>query len=133
MKLLASRSHGHKRWYIAALIGADLVMFGGTNPSKVPSMALFLGFLLLIANFYVLLLAALRLVSWYGVSPGRHRKRFIRVTAGVFGGLVALQSIGELSGRDVLVLLPLALLAYMYLSYGRREPASAPTSPPQSA
>lgn len=119
MKILASRSNHHKKWPLAVLAAVDLAVFGLTSPGNVPSTVLFLGFLLLIANFYVLLLAVLKLVAWYGVSPGAHRKRFIRVAAGVFAGLAALQSVGELSSRDVLVLLPLAFLAYMYLSYGR--------------
>lgn len=133
MKILASHSRKHGKWPLVALVAADLAIFCGTDPSKVPSIGLFLGFLLLIANFYALLLVALKLVAWYGVSPGKHRRRFVRIVAGVFGGLVALQSIGELSPRDVLVLLPLALLAYTYLSYGRREAAAASTLPPQSA
>ncbi|HVX47789.1 MAG TPA: hypothetical protein VHA05_00310 [Candidatus Saccharimonadales bacterium] len=133
MKILASHSHKRRKWPAAALVTADLVVFGGTDPSKVPSIGLFLGFLLLIANFYALLVVALKLVAWYGVSPGKHKQRFVRVTAGVFAGLVALQSIGELSARDVLVALPLAFLAYMYLSYGRRSAAVVPDLPPQSA
>jgi hypothetical protein len=125
MKLIASHSQHRKRGPIAALLVADLVVFAGTSPQKVPSIFLFLGFLLLVANFYVLLLGVLKLVAWYGVSPGKYRKRFIRLSAGVFSGLVALQSIGQLSNRDVLVVLPLLLLGYMYLSYGR-ELSAAP-------
>lgn len=131
MKLIASRSAHHRKWPLAALLAADLAVFGGTSPHSAPSIVLFAGFLLLSASFYVLLLGALRLVAWYGVSPGSRRKRFIRLSAGVFSGLVALQSIGELSSRDVLVALPLALIAYMYLSYGRREPAAAKPVPAQ--
>lgn len=117
MQILAS--HPRKKWLLAALVASDLVIFGGTSPHNASSGVLFIGFLLLAVNFYALLLAMLRLAAWYGVSLGRHRKRFVRVTAGVFVGLAALQSIGELSPRDVLVLLPLALLGYLYLSYGR--------------
>lgn len=117
MQLIASPSR--KKWLLAALAAADLVVFGGTSPHNTSSIVLFIGFLLLSINFYVFLLGALKLVAWYGVSLGRHRKQFIRLTAGVFVGLVALQSIGELSLRDVVVLLPLAVVAYFYLSYGR--------------
>jgi hypothetical protein len=123
MRLKAS--HSPKKWPLAALAAADLAVFGGTNPSSAPSIVLFIGFLLLSASFYVLLLGVLRLVAWYGVSPGKQHRRLIRLLAGVFSALVALQSIGELSPRDVLVALPLALIAYIYVSYGRREPAAA--------
>jgi hypothetical protein len=129
MKLLASHSQSSRRkWPIAALAAADLVVFGATDPHNAPSMVLFAGFLLLATSFYVLLLSALKLFAWYGVSPGRHRKRFIRLSAGVFSGLVALQSIGELSSRDVLVLLPLAIIAYIYVSYGQSQPSAAPVT-----
>ncbi|HET7059896.1 MAG TPA: hypothetical protein VFH99_01070 [Candidatus Saccharimonadales bacterium] len=124
---MKSASHSRKKWSLAALAAADLVVFSGTSPHSASSIVLFIGFMLLAASFYVLLLGALRLVAWYGVSPGRYRKRFIRLMAGLFSGLVALQSIGELSPRDVLVLLPLAFLAYLYMSYGRKvAPAAAP-------
>lgn len=133
MRLLASRSRlTRKKWLLAALAAADLVVFGGTNPHSAPSIVLFIGFLLLATNFYALLLGALKLVAWYGLSPGRYHKRFIRVAAGLFSGVVALQSIGELSSRDVLVLLPLAFIAYLYLSYGRRKPVAVPAVPAQS-
>jgi hypothetical protein len=126
MQILASRSRNtRKKWLLAALLAADFIIFGGTNPNNSSSLVLFAGFLLLVVNFYCLILAVLRLAAWYGVSLGRHRGRFIRLTAGVFSGLAALQSIGELSARDVLVLLPLALLAYLYLSYGQTRPADA--------
>lgn len=117
MKPLSSRSR--KKWPFAALIAADLAVFGVANPESAPSQVLFVGFLLLVANFYVLTLGMLKLVAWYGVAPGRRRQRFIWLMTAVFSGLAALQSIGELSPRDVLVLFPLAGLLYLYLSYGR--------------
>lgn len=134
MRLIASRSpdneKSHRKWPLLALLAADLAVFGATSPQSAPSIVLFIGFLLLTATFYVLLLGTLRLVAWYGISPGSRRKRFVRLTAGVFSGLVALQSIGELSSRDVLVALPLAFIAYIYLSYGRRQAAPAATPTP---
>lgn len=114
-------SHSPKKWPLAALATADLAVFGVANPESAPSQILFVGFLLLVANFYVILLAALKLAAWYGVSPGRRRQRFIWLMTAVFSGLAALQSIGELSPRDVLVLFPLASLLYLYLSYGRAQ------------
>jgi hypothetical protein len=114
---IVSRS---RTWLLVGLAVADLVVFAGSDPHSAPTLVLFIGFLLLAANFYVLLLGLLKLTAWYGISPGRHRKRFIRLATGLFGGLVALQSIGELSSRDLLVLLPSVVLAYLYISYGPR-------------
>jgi hypothetical protein len=123
-------SHSRK-WPLAVLAVADIVVFTGSDPRSAPSWVLFIGFILLAVSFYVLLLGLLKLAAWYGISPGRHRKRFIRLTAGLFSGLVALQSIGELGPRDVLVLLPLAVLVCLYLAYGyngRPDSARAPLS-----
>ncbi len=66
-------------------------------------------------------MAVLHAAGWYGLLGGAHRKRQARVLTGLVGGLIALQSIGELGPRDVLVLLPLALIAYLYVSYGKAE------------
>ena len=107
-----------RRWLIAGIVVADAVLFGTTNPHSAPSWLLVAGFLLLSLNFYLVLLGLLRLAGWYGLPVGRH-SRFARTAVGVFSGLVALQSIGELSPRDILVLLPLAAIAYFYSSYGR--------------
>lgn len=84
------------------------------------------GFLLLAVSLYAVLLGVLKIGSWYGLSSVKHRRRLARTTAGVLSGIIALQSIGELSSRDILVLLPLALIAYLYMSYGRARPAVTP-------
>jgi hypothetical protein len=104
---------------ILILLVADSVLFSLTNPDNVPSLMLAGGFLLLTATLYCLALGLMAIAGWYGLSTSRHRRRFARITTGVVASLIALQSIGELSMRDVLVLLPLAVLAYLYVSYGR--------------
>jgi hypothetical protein len=71
--------------------------------------------------------AVLALSRLYGI-PVRHRKRALRSAVLLISGLVALQSIGQLSPRDVLVLAPLSALMYMYIAYnrgGRRQTPSA--------
>lgn len=106
-------------WLLASLLLADIAVFSGSNPHNAPSMMLMIGFGLLIVNFYLLMLGLVRL-SNYGLLTGRYRhKRFARLATGLFAGLVALQSIGELGSRDIVVLLPLAVLGYLYISYGR--------------
>lgn len=122
-----------RRWFIAGIVAADMVVFGTTNPHSAPSWLLVAGFLLLSANFYLVVLGMLRLVGWYGIPLGKH-SRFARTAVGVFSGLVALQSIGELSPRDILVLLPLAAIAYFYSSYGRgnKKPVETAVAAPLS-
>jgi uncharacterized membrane protein YfhO len=115
MKLL---THPRIRVILILLI-ADSLLFSLTNPDNVPSLMLISGFLLLAATFYYLVLGLMAVAGWYGLSTPKHRRRFARLTTGVVAGVIALQSIGELSARDILVLLPLAILAYLYVSYGQ--------------
>lgn len=102
-------------------------MFGLINPHTTPSFMLAAGFLLLAANIYYIVLNCLKLGKWYGLGSGAHERRFARTVAGVIGGLVALQSIGELSSHDVLLALPLVFIAYIYMSYGKpaKQPAES--------
>jgi uncharacterized membrane protein YccC len=117
----------HKRFRrIALLIVVDAVVFGLTDPQQVPSIALAAGFLLLAVTLYQVFLGLLQLANWYGLPGAVHRHRQARTLTALVGGLVALQSIGELGRRDVLVLLPLAFMAYLYMSYGKAARQLAP-------
>ena len=118
----------HSRfWLLLGLIIADILFFGLTRPDKLPSFALIVGFLLLSATLYCLFRDLLVVASWYGIPLGKHRFRLAKVGAGLCSGLLALQSIGELGSRDVLVLLPFTLLAYVYFSY--RSPNTRSSEP----
>ncbi|HZL08141.1 MAG TPA: hypothetical protein VFC50_03025 [Candidatus Dormibacteraeota bacterium] len=105
-------------WKFASLAAADGIVFGFTNTASVPSFVLMAGFLLLSVTFYYLIRGLLTFVGLYGVSV-RRKRRLAAVMTGSVSGLVALQSIGELNSRDVLVLVPLMLIAYVYTSYGK--------------
>lgn len=109
---------------VSGLLIIDALVFGLTDPQRVPSFMLAVGFLLLAVTFYHLLLGLLKAAGWYGLPGGAHR-RLARTLTGLVSGMIALQSIGELGRRDVLVLLPLALVAYLYVSYGKTAAAKA--------
>ncbi len=100
-------------WQLGALCIADGIVFGGTSASSVASPMLITGFLLLAATAYQLLRVLITLASLYGLQVKRSRRLAVSLT-GLASGLVALQSIGELSSRDALVLLPLAIIGYLY-------------------
>jgi hypothetical protein len=113
----------HSRfWQGMALLIADGLFFGLTNPAQVVSMGLMVGFLLAAASLYYLCGVCLAAGKLYGLSLGRPR-RVAAFAAGISAGLLALQSIGELSVRDLLVLTPLVLVLYIYLGYGRYKSA----------
>jgi len=103
-----------------SLIIIDSLLFSLSDPRKVPSFLLIVAFLLLTATFYYVVKGLVKLLGWYGVNA-KHPNRLASTITAVFGGITALQSIGELTGRDMLVLLPLVLVGYLYFSYNPRS------------
>jgi len=89
-----------------------LLLFLVTDPNKVPSFILILPFLLL---FVSLLLLVSVLLRWQGMGKARS----IRLSV-VFSSipliLLVLQSIGQLTVRDVLTMAVLFTLSYFYVS-----------------
>src|SRR5512146_1634544 len=121
------KSINNKRlWKFAGLAALDGLMFGFTNPRNIPSFGLMAGFLLLVVTLYYVVNQLLSLARLYGLAIRRRRRLAVLITA-VTGALIGLQSMGELNSRDVLVSLPLAIIAYGYIAYVRRTaPAPAP-------
>jgi len=89
-----------------------------TDAGQVPSWGIMVGFLLVVVTLYTVFRLGIRLARAYGVGVQRPRRLAWYLT-GIGSGLLALQSIGELGRRDVLVVLPLAVLAYLYSSYAK--------------
>jgi hypothetical protein len=122
MKFIARRHI----WKFVGLLVIDGLVFTLTNAKSVPSFILIVGFVLLISTLYYLVYSLLTFARLYGLSIRRKRRLAGSLTA-LISGLVALQSIGELNSRDVLVLLPLVVIGYAYSFYGKtgtRTPAA---------
>lgn len=98
------------------LIVLDIILFGSLNTSRVAQVMLVAGFVLLVANLYMLVYGVTSLIRLYGIPIKRRRRLSIYISL-FLGIIIALQSIGELSPRDMLVAVPLALLGYAYISY----------------
>jgi hypothetical protein len=105
-------------WRISGLLLADALVFGATNPNDTLSFMLIIGYILLCITLYYLFDGILSLSRLYGI-PLKHKKRFLRTAILVVSGVVALQSIGQLSSRDIMVLAPLTTLLYLYIAYSR--------------
>jgi hypothetical protein len=103
---------------LAGLLVIDGIVFGVTNTGSAPAHILILGFVALVATFYYLFYGLLGFASLYGLAFKRKRRLAGYLTLWT-GFLVALQSIGELNTRDVLVLLPLVAIGYAYSLYGK--------------
>jgi hypothetical protein len=95
-----------------------LVLLFTTDPSRVPSIILFLPFILL---FVCLMTIILYLLGMKGIT-GRKGVKVAGLCAGVPLALLVLQSIGQLTLRDVLVITALFVVSYFYLL---RSPATS--------
>lgn len=104
-------------WQLLGLLFMDGAVFGSMNAGRVPSFMLVVGFIILVVNFYYLIRGLLALARLYGLSVKRKYQLAGSLT-GLAGCLVALQSIGELNSRDVIVLMLLVFIAYAYSFYG---------------
>lgn len=113
---------------VIGLLVVDFLFFSTTHPARVNAAFLIVGFGLLIASLYVVVDKLLSVFKLYGLQFGKHQKRVAVFTTVVVGGLVGLQSMGELGLRDAIVAIPLAFVLYLYLSYGRPKPAPERTT-----
>ena len=107
------------RHYFSQLFGLlviDLILFAGTNAQKVPSIILAVGLIALALTFYLLVYGALTAAKVYGIQVKRKRRLTVYLTL-LVSGLLAWQSIGELSGGELVLLLPLFVLGIFYSSY----------------
>lgn len=117
----------HSRYFqvCAALLAADCLVFTVVNPTKASAPWLIIGFALLGSTLFTVAGVLAGLLRGYGERPYHYARRFLRYGAAVAILLVGLQSIGQLTARDVLTLLPLAIIAYLYFGYGRKTAANS--------
>ena len=114
-------------WRVSGLLLADMLLFGLTDPAETPSFMLIIGFLLLSATLYYVFDGVFSFMRLYGL-PARHRRRLLRAAALLASGLVALQSMGQLSLKDILILTPLTGLMYFYIAYSKSARQTSPSS-----
>jgi hypothetical protein len=105
-------------WQSLVLIVIDGLFFGLTDPRTVNSLFLIVGFVLLGLNVYVLVKIVLVFLAKLGFSI-KNRGKIAGFSVILACLLLALQSIGQLSARDVLIIVPLTVLLYIYTAYIR--------------
>ena len=107
--------------YLAALLILDIVFFGSINPRNAYALVVVLGFVLVVLTLYVVvdLLFVLvdRVISLRPMT--RHRLHTSITMLGAL--LLAMQSIGQLTIKDMSAIVPLVLVAAFYLSYQRKQ------------
>lgn len=67
-------------------------------------------------TIYLITYIVLSFIKLYGL-PIKRKQRLSWYITGVMSMLVALQSIGELGSKDIIVVLPLAVIGYVYINY----------------
>lgn len=115
--LQSSVSRLRKRWYILILLVADVLIFFTVDPRQAPSVVLMLGLLFLIVSLYVVVRVSLHLLG-AGFPSLRKRERKLRILLSVVVGfLIGLQSLGQLTAKDLIAVVPLLMVGYFYLAY----------------
>jgi hypothetical protein len=95
----------HRFWNVGGLLTADFILFGLTNAQKVDPLWLAAGYVALILTAFQLARLAFK------------NRRVAAWLTGTVGVMAALQSMGGLSARDWVVILPLVALGYIYSAY----------------
>jgi len=115
MKDFAVTHHRHL-WQALSLLIIDIIFFTKTNANRVAPVVLIVGFVLLVLTLYQAIYALLSAARLYGL-PVRYKHRLALYLCVVLSLMAALQSIGALTPKDILILLPLATLGYLYGMY----------------
>jgi hypothetical protein len=109
-------THFRHFWQAIGIVVLDTAFFSQTSANKVAPFLLIVGFILLVFTCYELFYGVLSVARIYGLAI-RYKQRLAVYLSVIVGLIMALQSIGELTPRDILVLLPLATLGYIYAIY----------------
>ena len=115
----------NKRFYRTArfvlpLLLADIVFFGLVDPTNSNSFMIIVGCFLTAMTIYVMILGLTRLLAVFLTMSYRTQRRFSIFATLILVFLILMQSIGQLSLRDVLAIVPLMVVLYIYLTYTSR-------------
>ena len=110
---------------LLALFVVDVAFFSLVNPIKAYAVVIIIGFGLLVMTLYVLidfLLALGERIIPFSLST---KRRIAQASTLVLGLLIAMQSIGQLTVKDILAVIPLIIVLSLYFSYMfRQQPRS---------
>ncbi len=102
---------------VLLLLVADIVYFGLVNPANSNSLVVFIGCILIIFTIYILIYGLIKLLAvFFPISRSTQRRLTIFITL-LLAFLLLMQSIGQLSLKDILAMVPLMIVLYLYLTY----------------
>lgn len=105
----------------ALLILADCLFFGFVNPSVASSGVVIVGCLLLGASLYALsrlLMQFAGVLLPIGVQPQRRLALCVALSVTI---MLLLQSVGQLSWRDLFAIVPISIIGYAYWGYAASQ------------
>ena len=115
-----SIARSYRRYIVLAVI--DTVFFGTISPNA-SAMVIIPAFILVVVTIYAVLgLLVAYVGKMYTVKP-KNQRRIVVVTTVTLSIIIALQSIGQLTIRDVATIVPLILVLYLYISYTKSRSA----------
>ena len=110
----------------AALIAADCLVFTLVDPVSASATWLFSGYVLLGLTLFALARLLAEAFKSYGRRTYGLSKRLMYYGAATVVTLIGLQSVGQLTVRDVTMMAAFAVLAYLYISYDKKMTAEMP-------
>jgi len=115
------KRHTPKLLRLATLLVVDLLFFGLIDPRNAYALVVVGGFVLLVATLYVIIDLLLILLERVITLRPMTRHRLHTATTMLLALLLAMQSIGQLTVKDMAAIVPLVVVAAFYLSYQRKQ------------
>ena len=100
-----------KLYIVGFLLLALTVLLSNTDPRRIPPFLLVLPFIIIFAILFNVVLMILDLIR----TQSAENKKLAGLCAGLPSLLLILQSIGQLTARDVLIIIVLFVVSYFYI------------------
>lgn len=107
--------------YVTLALVVDSVFYGLINPRTAYAVVIIVGFGLLVATLYLIIDLLLALAERAVPFSAMTRHRLHVSTTMLLALLIAMQSIGQLTLKDLAAIVPLVLVAAFYTSYQRKQ------------
>lgn len=112
----------HKYRFYLLLMVVDVLFFGVISPNANAFVIIPAFILVVISIFAIFNVITAYICKVLEVKP-KNQQRIVAVSTATVGVIVALQSIGQLTVRDVATIVPLILVLYLYMSYTKSRRA----------
>ena len=108
---------------LGALFVVDALFFSLVNPVQAHAVVTIVGFVLLVLTLYVLIDFLLAVSERIIPFSAHAKRRMALATTLVAALLIAMQSIGQLTVKDILAVIPLIVVLSIYFSYMLKKQA----------